>query len=182
MLDSLIDAAKGQLVSHLTQQTGLQAEQAEQSVPLAKESITEGLTSAASSGNIGGILDMIKGASGGTGGSGSVGSGAGGLMQNAVYQGIAGNFINKLTSKLGIPASMAQTVSSYALPFIMSKLAGKTRAAGDTDEIDKGSLLSVLGLDAGGLLGKAGDLLGGKGDSDGGTGGGLGGALGGLLK
>ncbi|WP_420457723.1 hypothetical protein [Neolewinella sp.] len=180
MLDSLIDAAKGQLVTHLTQQTGLQAGQAEQAVPLAKESITEGLTSAASSGNIGGILDMVKGASGSAGGGGA--TGAGSLMQNAVYQGIAGNFINKLTGKLGIPASMAQTVSSYALPFIMSKLAGKTRAAGDTDDIDKGSLLSVLGLDAGGLLGKAGDLLGGSGDSDGNSGGGLGGALGGLLK
>ena len=179
MLDSLINAAKGQLVSHLTQQTGLQPEQAEQSVPLAKDSITEGLTSAVSGGNIGGILDMVRGASGSAG---AGAAGAGSLMQNTVYQGIAGNFINKLTSKLGIPASMAQTVSSYALPFLLSKLAGQTRAAGDTDDIDQGSLLSTLGLDAGGLLGKAGDLLGGNSDNDGGSGGGLGGALGGLLK
>ncbi|CAH0999278.1 hypothetical protein LEM8419_00576 [Neolewinella maritima] len=179
MLDSLIDAAKGQLVATLTQKTGLQPAQAEQSVPLAKESITEGLTSAVSSGNIGSILDMVKGAAGSSTGGGA----AGGLLQNAVYQSIAGNFISKLTGKLGIPASMAQTVSSYALPFIMSKLAGRAQEAGDTQEIDKGSLLSVLGLDAGGLLGKAGDLLGGgKSDSDGGSGGGLGGALGGFLK
>ena len=181
MLDSIIDAAKGQLISTLTQQTGLQADQAERAVPLAKESITEGLTSAISGGNIGGILSMVKGAAGSTG---AGAAGASGLMQNAVYQGIAGNFISKLTGKLGIPASMAQTVSSYALPFIMSKVAGKARAAGDTDEVDQGSLMSVLGMDAGGLLGKASGMLGGKdSDTDGNSGGGgLGGALGGLLK
>ena len=182
MLDQLINSAKGQLVSQLTQQTSLGAEQAEQAVPLAKESINEGLTSAISGGNIGGILDMVRSAAGSTGASG----GTSGLLQNAVYQGIAGNFINKLTSKLGIPSGMAQTVSSYALPFIMGKLANKTQEAGDTDEIDKGSLMDTLGLDAGGLLGAAGGLLGGKdkdNDNDGGDGGGgIGGALGGFLK
>lgn len=181
MLDQLINAAKGQLIGQLTQQTGLGANQAEQAVPLAKESITEGVTSAISGGNIGGILDMVRGAAGG---GNALGSPSGGLLQNAVYQGIAGNFISKLTTKLGIPASMAQTVSSYALPFILSKLAGKTQEAGATDEIDKGSLLSALGLDAGGLLGAAGGLLGGNpsDDQDPPSSGGLGGALGGLLK
>ena len=179
MLDQLINNVKGQLIGKLTEQTGLGADQAEQAVPLAKASINEGLTSAVSSGNIGGILDMLRSASGGTEASG----GTSGLLQNAVYQGIAGNFINKLTSKLGIPSSMAQTVSSYALPFIMSKLAGKTREAGDSNDIDKGSLLDALGLDAGGLLGAAGGLLGGKDkNEEGGSGGGLGGALGGFLK
>ena len=169
MLDSLFDSVKGQLVSKLTEQTGLGAAQAEQAAPLAKESITEGITGAISGGNIGGILDMVKGATG---------SATGGVLQNAVYTTIAGNFVSKLTAKLGIPASMAQKVSSFALPFLLSKLGGKTQEAGDTDDIDEGSLLSTLGLDAGGVLGS---LLGGD-KGDGKDGGGLGGMLGGLLK
>ena len=167
MLDSLIDGIKGQVVSTIAEKTGLGANQAEQAIPLAKESVTDGITSALSGGNVGGILDMIKGATGG--------GDAGGLMQNMVYKGIAGNFIGQLTSKLGVPESMASTVSSLALPMIMNKIGGAASADGDTDEIDQGSLMNVLGLDAGSLLGKAGDLLGGKG-------GGLGGAIGGMFK
>ena len=56
MLESIIDAVKGQVVSSLTEQTGVGPKEAEQAVPLAKESITEGITSAISAGNIGGIL------------------------------------------------------------------------------------------------------------------------------
>ena len=162
MLDSLLDGIKGQAVSMITEKTGLDMGQAEQAVPLAKDSISDGITSAISGGNVGGILDMLKGASGGN---------AGGLMQNMVYKGIAGNFVNKLTSSLGVPESMASTVSSVALPFIMSKLGGAAKAEGDSDDIDQSSVMSMLGLDAGGLMGKAGDLLGGKG-----------GGLGGFLK
>ena len=171
MLDSLLDGIKGQVMSTLAEKTGLDAGQAEQALPLAKDSITDGLTSAISGGNVGGILDMLKGATGGGGG-----GGAAGLMQNMVYKGIAGNFISKLTSKLGVPESMASTVSSLALPMILSKIGGAAQAEGDTDEIDQSSVMSALGLDAGGLLGKAGDLLGG------GKKGGLGGALGGMFK
>ncbi|NJB86165.1 hypothetical protein GGR26_001933 [Lewinella marina] len=173
MLESIIDAVKGQVVSTLTQQTGLGAAQAEQAVPLAKESIHEGVTSAISGGNIGGILDMVKSASDGSAG--------GGLMQNLVYQGIAGKMINKLTSRLGIPEAMAQKVSTIALPMILNKLAGKTREAGDSDGIDQGSLMSVLGLDAGSLLGGLSKgMLGGNKDGD--KSGGLAGGLGNLFK
>ena len=170
MLESIIDAVKGQVVSSLTEQTGVGPKEAEQAVPLAKESITEGITSAISAGNIGGILDMVKSASSGSAG--------GGLMENMVYRGIAGKLIAKLTSSLGLPQGMAQKVSTVALPIILSKLAGKTRQAGDTDEIDQGSLLDALGLDAGSLLSGLGGLLGDKSKG----GGGLAGGLGSLLK
>ncbi|MBB4079328.1 hypothetical protein GGR28_001948 [Lewinella aquimaris] len=177
MLESIIDSVKGQLVANLTEKTGLGAQQAEASVPLAKESITEGITSALSGGNFSNILNMVERASG-------QGSTGGNLTNNAVYQTIAGNFVGKLTSRLGIPDNVAQKVSSVALPFIMSHLASKTRQAGDTDEVDQGSLMSVLGLDSGGLLGKVGGMFGKKDDDgdDGNDGGGLGGALGGFLK
>ena len=156
MLDSLMDGIKGQVVSTLKEKTGLDGGQAEQAVPMAKDSITEGITSAMAGGNMSGILSMFSG--GGSNG------GGGGLMENMVYKSIAGNFINKLTSKLGIPESMASTVSSFALPMIMDKIKGK---ASDGDgKVSQSGLMSTLGLDAGsltdGLKDKAGDMLKGK--------------------
>ena len=161
MLESILDAVKGEIVSTVQNETGLGPREAEQTVPLARESVSEGITGALSGGNLGGILDMLKGSTGG-----------GGLLQNAVFQGIAAKFIHKLTGQLGLSEGVAQKVANLALPIILGKLAGRTRAAGDTDEIDKGSLLDVLGLDAGDILGNvAGGLLGGKGQGTKGSGG-----------
>ena len=168
-----MSSVKGQVLSQITEKTGITAGQAEQTIPLAQESLTDGLTSAVSGGNVDGILGMLKSATGG-------GEGGGDLMSNMVYKGIAGNFIGKLTSSLGLGEGIAGTISSVALPMIMSKIGGATQSAGDSDGMDASSLMSVLGMDAGSLLGNAGKLLGGN-DSNGG-GGGLAGGLGGLLK
>jgi len=184
-----MDAVKGQVVSAVAEKTGLGAEQAEQALPLAKESITEGIMGAVSGGNVDGILGMLTSAVGGTDD-----TGGGGLLQNMVYKGIAGNFMSKVTSSLGVSDGIAGTLSSVALPMIMSKIGGATQAAGDTDGIDAGSMMSALGLDSGSLLGglagggAAGDMLGqaanllGKGDGDSGDGGGLLGKVGGMFK
>ena len=153
MLDTILDEVRSQLVSTLTQKTGLGAAQAEQAVPLAKDSISEGFTSAISGGNVGGILDLLRGATGGAAG--------GDLMDNLVYKGIAGSLINKLTARLGLPETMAQTVTSYALPFLLGRLATRTKEAGDSDAIDQASIMKLMGLDSGSLLGKAGGMLGG---------------------
>lgn len=163
MLDSLMDGLKGQVIDTLKEKTGLDAGQAEQAVPLAKDSIVEGITSAASSGNLSGIMSMFSGGE----------SAGGNMMENAVYQGIAGNFVNKLTSAVGIPESMASTVSSFALPMIINKIKGK--ASDDSGEVNQAGLMDTLGLDSGSLLdglkGQAGDML--K-DKLGGLGGGIG--------
>lgn len=189
MLDSIMDAVKGQVVSAIAEKTGLPIGQAEQALPIAKDSITDGIMGAVSGGNVEGILGMLTSAVGGTDS-----TGGGGLVQNMVYKGIAGSFISNLTSKLGISEGIASTLSSVALPMIMNKIGGATQAAGDTDGIDASSMMSALGLDAGSLLGGltggkgggAADLLGqaanmlGKGDKDGG--GGLLGKIGGMFK
>jgi len=47
MLDSIMDAVKGQVVSAITEKTGLDIGQAEQALPLAQESVTEGRRRAA---------------------------------------------------------------------------------------------------------------------------------------
>ena len=160
MLESIIDTVKSEVIASVTRQTGLEPQEAEQTVPLAKESVTEGLTGALTGGNLSGILDMLRGADKeGTGG---------GLLQNPVFQTIAGKFVHKLTGQLGLPEGVAQKVATIALPIVLGKLAGKTRQTGDSDDIDKGSLLDVLGVNAGDVLG---NLFGGK---KGGTSGGFG--------
>lgn len=186
MLDSLLDSVKGQVVSAIAEKTGLNADQATQAIPLAGESITEGITGALAGGNVDGILGMFKSAVGGGGG--------GGLVENMVYKGIAGSFINKATSALGLNEGVAGTISGIALPLIMNKIGGAAQAQGDTDDIDQSSLMGALGLDAGSLLsglagggaagsvlGKAADLLGGDDDKKD-DGGGLLGKIGGMFK
>ncbi|MEL6275020.1 MAG: DUF937 domain-containing protein, partial [Bacteroidota bacterium] len=155
MLDSLLDSIKGQVTSTIAEQTGLDMGQAEKTIPVAKNSIIDGVKSAVMGGNAGGVLDMLKGA--------VSGGGVAELAQNMVYKNIADNFISQATSAIGLPESMASTVSNLALPSILNKIGGAAQAAGDTDEIDESSVMSAMGLDAGGLLGKAKDLLGGKG-------------------
>lgn len=150
MLDSLLDGIKGQVVDTLKEKTGLDAGQAEQAVPLAKDSIMEGLTGAVSGGDLSGVLGMFSGG----------GEGGGGMMENMVYKGIATNFISKLTSQIGIPESMASTVSSFALPMIMDKIKGG--ASNDSGEVDQAGLMSMLGGGGGlvdGLKDQAADML-----------------------
>ncbi len=146
MLDNILDGLKGQVVDTLKEKTGLDASQAEQAMPLAKDSITSGLMGAVSGGNISGVLGMF--------------SGGGDMMQNAVYSGIATNFISQLTAKLGIPDSMASTVSSVALPMILNKIKGS--AADGDGQVSESGLMSMLGGSDGladGLKDQAGDML-----------------------
>ena len=150
MLDNILSGLKDQVVGAITEKTGLDASQAEQTIPMAKESITSGLMSAVSGGNVSGILGMFSG-------------GEGGMLQNMVYQGIAKNFIGNITSKLGVSSDIANMVSSSALPMIMSKIGGK---AADTDgNVSQNGLMSALGMEGGGMMDmlkdKAGDMLGG---------------------
>ena len=167
MLDNLLEGIKGQVANTIAEKAGLSLGQAEAAIPVAKDSIIEGVMGAVSGGNVGGVLDMLKSATGGN---------SGGLVENMVYKGIAGNFISNITSKLGLSEGIASTISGFALPMIMEKIGGAAQAAGDTDEIDQSSVMNALGLDGGSLLSKAaGSILGGKA-------GGIAGALGGLFK
>ena len=165
-----MDMVKGQVVSTITEKTGLGADQAQQTLPLAKDSMIEGITGAFAKGNGGGVMDMISGFAGG-----GSGGGIGGMVKNAVYQNIASNFIGKMTSKLGIGQGIADQVSKFALPMIMSKFSDQvTDSSGN---VQKDDLMSKLGI--GDMLkNQAGNML--K-DKLGGGGGGLGGAIGGMF-
>ena len=146
MLDGIINSVKGQVANTIAEKTGLSMGQAEEAVPMAKDSIVDGVMGAVSGGNLGGVMGLFGKSSGG-----------GGLVQNMVYKSIAGSFINKITSKFGIPESMASTVSSFALPMIMEKISGSV--SNDKGEVDKGNLMKTFGIDAGSLMGNAADAM-----------------------
>lgn len=172
MLDSLLDGMKGQVASALAEKAGIDLGQAEQAVPLAGESIKEGIMGAVTGGNSGDVMSMLSGLTGGGGGGGAMGAlaglagggsgGAGGMMKNMVFQGIAQNFIGKLTSQLGIPAGIASTVSSMALPMIMGKISGAANDASEGEGINAAGLMKVLS-GGGGAAGLLGGLMGGGG-------------------
>lgn len=180
MLDSLLDGMKGQVASALAEKTGLDLSQAEKSVPLAGDSIKEGIMGAVSKGNTSDVMSMFSSLTGGGGvggggsamgalaglaGGGNSGGGVGSMMKNMVFAGIAQNFVGKLTSKLGIPAGIANSVSSMALPMILGKIGGAAKGATPGEGIDAAGLMKVLG-GGGGALGALGGLMGGGGSDD----------------
>ncbi len=145
MLDSIISGIKSQAIGAITGQTGATASQAEASVPIAQESIKEGLMGAATSGNFGGITDMFKSAAGGGGGMAS-------LAKNAVYMSIATKFISKLTGSLGLGDGVANKISSVALPMIIGKVGADVTKDGGSS-MDLGSITKLVGGGAAGGLG-----------------------------
>ena len=148
MLDAIMSGLKDQATSALTSQTGLDASQAQAALPLAQDSIKEGLMGAATSGNFGAISGLLKIAGGG--------GGVAGLAQNAVYGSIATKFLGKLTSSLGLGEGVAQKVSAVALPMILGKLGSQATKDGG-GSLDLGSIASMVG---GGAVGGASDMLG----------------------
>lgn len=173
MLDSLLDGMKGQVAGALAEKAGLDLGQAEKAVPLAGDSIKEGIMGAVTGGNSGDVMSMLSSFTGGGGGgamgalaglTGGGGGGVGGMMKNMVFAGIAKNFVGKLTSQLGIPSGIANTVSTMALPMIIGKISGAANDASEGEGINAAGLMKVLG-GGGGAMGALGSLMGGGGDN-----------------
>ncbi len=139
MLDSLLNNIKGSVTSAITEKTGIEASQAEQVVPLAGESVKEGIMGAITEGNTEGVLGMFSSLTGGSGG------GVGSMMKNMVFSGTAKNLIGKLTGKLGLPAGIASSISTMVLPMILNKIKGAASDATEGDGVDAAGLMEVLG-------------------------------------
>jgi hypothetical protein len=150
MIQETINSLKGELTGLLTQKTGLTADKADASVDLAKENITSGLKKEVSNGNISGLMGLLKGGNTGT---------------NPIVTNLINQYGGSLIAKLGLSEPVSRQVAAFAIPFILSKLQGKTSGKSD------GDIASMLSGDLGGGMG---DLLK-KGL------GGLGGGLGGLF-
>jgi hypothetical protein len=159
MLDKIMEQLGGGAAEQIAEKAGVSLDQAKGMLPFAQESLQDGLMSQVTGGNLSGLLAMFQGAS----------AGGGELMDNPIFASIKAMFLKKIMTNMGLPESVAGLAAGTGLSSLIGGLAGKMVSAGDTDDIDAGSLMSVLGVggDAGGMLGKAAGMLGGlMGDGD----------------
>ncbi len=144
MLEQLMSSIGGDVISSLTEKTGITAEQAEQVMPVAQETLQEGLMKEATSGNIEGILGMFNSGSG--------------MESNGMFGSLKGMFVQNIITKMGLPAPVAAMVAGTGLTGILGGLAGKMGGAGN---VTQDGLMSSLGMGgAGGLMDAAKGLMG----------------------
>ena len=169
MLDQLMSAVGGNVISELTEKAGINAEQAKEVLPVAQESLQSGLMEQVTGGNISGILGMFNG-------------GASGLAGNSIFAGIKAKMAAGVMTKLGVPESVAGMVAGTGMTSMISGLASQL---GDGGEVTEDGLMSKLGL-GGGIADMAknalGDKLGGLGDVAKGVTGDAAGGLGDVAK
>lgn len=109
MLSELINLAKNQLGNTVTQNTPLEASQAEQAIEIGGNSIFDGLKGELLSGNLPQLMSLFSG-----------NLDANSLMSNPIVANIARNFIGEAVAKLGISQETANTVVNFALPHLLS--------------------------------------------------------------
>ena len=126
MLENIIDSVKGQLTGELQDKFQLDAQQANQSVDLAKDHVAAGLKKEAAGGDAGGIMNMLKGQKAPQDSS----------AMNSTIQ----SYIGDLTSKVGIPESVAKQIAPFVVSFVMNKIGGKVNNQSDLMGMLGGSL------------------------------------------
>ncbi|MBC5993759.1 hypothetical protein [Pontibacter cellulosilyticus] len=141
MLDNIIDQVKGQLTGELQNKFHLQPDAANRSVDLAKDNLLHEVKNRATSGDVGGAMNMLKGDAGGSG-----------------VNSMISKYVTDLTSKVGIPENIAQQVAPFAINFIIQKVSGKMASdnLGQSDILGSlvgGSIKDSLGKGLGGKLG-----------------------------
>ncbi len=172
MLDKILEMVGGDAVNEMTSKAGISMDQAKEMLPLAGESLQEGLMSKLTGGDSAGVVGMFTSALSG---------GGSGLASNGIFGSIKGLFMKKIMTNMGLPESVAGLAAGSGMGSMISGLAGKMSADGDNDGIDASNIMNVLG-GGGGAAGLLGGLLGGsEGGSEGGLMGNLKEAAGGLL-
>lgn len=166
MLDKIMEMAGGDALKQITNNAGVTPEQAKEMLPMAQESLQEGLTSQLTSGNTDGLLGMFNSVSGG------------GLADNGMFGNIKNLFMQKIMTKMGLPSSVAGIAAGAGMGSMVGSLTGMLKADGDNDDISTDNIMSVLG--GGGAAGMLGGLKDAASGLVGGAADGAGGALGGL--
>lgn len=149
MFDKIMEAVGGDALSQITSQAGVTPEQAKEMMPLAQESLQEGITSQLTSGNTDGLLGMFNSA------------GGGGLMSNGIFGTIKGLFMQKIMTKMGLPSSVAGLAAGAGMGSMIGGISNMLKADGDNDDISSTNIMNVLG--GGGAAGMLGGLMGGAG-------------------
>jgi hypothetical protein len=143
MLDQILGGLKGNLGDVLSQ-NNLSADKLDDLVGLTGESITETAGSEVVSGNMSGIMDLLKG-------NGDTGS------SNPIVSNIISSLVGKVTSSFGLSEGAASGIASSIIPMAIKAISSKFNSEGG----DESALTSMLGLGGGGMMDKAKDLLGG---------------------
>lgn len=115
MIDQIIKNVKGELGSKLVT-LGLPASKTGAAFVLAKEVIMGKLTTQASGANTSGLLNLFNSRQP--------------LDQSLLVQNMMSDYGTKIVSKLGAGEAVAKSVSSFMIPFIMSKLSNNISSGG----------------------------------------------------
>ncbi len=132
MLDKLFESFGGDVVNDIAEKAGIPVDQAKSILPVAQESIQEGLMKEVTGGNISGILGMFNSGSG--------------MSSNPIFGGIKQMFMANMMSKLGLPSGVATMISGFGLENIMGKLGGVLGGGG---EVTEDGIMDKLGLGGG---------------------------------
>jgi len=139
MLDDVISNLKSQVGPELMSKFGLSQEQADKSVEVAGESVTESVGKEMSFGKSG-ILDSL------------FSSNDNGDDENAVQGEMEGGMIEKLASKVGISKETAASIKDKIMPMIMSAVSSKMGSGGIASLLGGGDKKDGDGKDDGGGL------------------------------
>lgn len=115
MIDQIIKNVKSELGSKLVT-LGLNASKTGAACDIAKEVIMGKLTTQAAGGNINGVMNLFTSKQP--------------LDQSLLVQNMMSDYGSKIVSKLGVTDSAAKSVSSFMIPFIMSKLSNNISVGG----------------------------------------------------
>jgi hypothetical protein len=130
MLDQLFNAVGGNVINSITEKTGLDINQAKAVLPIAQETVSNGLMDEAKSGNIGGILNMLN-------------SSGGALQSNSLFGSLKSQLLSQLLAKLGLPASVAGLVAGTGMTSIVENA---SQFLGGDSEVTKGDLMDKLDM------------------------------------
>jgi hypothetical protein len=141
MIQDILKNLSPELVNGLTQQVGLNSNQANEALATTSDTLISSLGKEVTSGNFDGILNMLN-----------KGSNA---SKSPLFDSIAGNLTKNYISKMGLSPQIAGMVSSFVLPKIISTLSSSK--SGGFNQAD---LIKMIGQSAGGSLGdKASSIL-----------------------
>lgn len=130
MWQEIIGNAKNALIGDIKTKTGLNQQQAQDSVEMAGESTREVLTNEAKQGNIQQIVDLF-------------GKRKPSNSSNPITDKIGGSLVSKLTNRLGLSKETATTVEHMVVPFILDVLNKRTGGSGSAPSAQ--NILSMFG-------------------------------------
>ncbi len=142
MLDSIIDAVKGEAVEALTSKLGLNGDQIDSVLSSSKDAVEKSITEETSNNGVDTLLNLFSGDSN---------NGA----ANNLLSGLGGNLISSLTSN-GFDSGKSSQIKDIVLPLVINFISNKVGG-------DSSNLMSLLGGLAGG--GKSEGMLGNIGGS-----------------